>query len=318
VHCIVIILVLLLSSTKATFEPSAKVVEQFQELEFRYSGGRYLDKVFHYRLHAPNSIEKSKRYPLIIWLHGGKERGDENRAQLRWMNLVLESMSQKDDSYILAAQVPAEVWSWYESHAPESSQGAPDDMLTVVKAICDETIGNRPIDADRVYLAGVSSGGDGCWEMAMRYPELFAAVAPMASTGGDASRLGQLVHVPVWVFHSPVDRPEAVEKTVELLKSVGGEVYFTLVPKDDPEGLDWLQGHDCWTAAIKDFAVLDWLSAQRRGQDVVPPRDEYTRAASQGISEWLNFAVVPGLVGLCWAAWVIERRRRAKSSPALP
>jgi predicted peptidase len=314
-----LILILVLSATKATFEPSAEVVQQFQELEYRYSGGRYDDRLFSYRLHTPRTIDGAKRYPILIWLHGGKERGDENRAQLRWMNLVLENMpGGEDDYFVLAAQVPSDVFCWYEAHATldtNEGRGAPDDMLTIVKAIFDETVLKWPIDVDRVYLAGVSSGGDGCWEMAMRYPSIFAAVAPMASTGGDASRINQLMHVPIWAFHSPVDRPEAVQETVKSLSSAGGLVYFTLVPKESG-GLDWLQGHDCWTAAIEDFAVLDWLFKQRRGRVAIPPLEKYTRGTSRGIPEWLNYAVVPGFIGACWATWFIEKRRRAKSRVA--
>jgi len=260
-----LIVICLLAAVKASFEPTKQVLSQFRELEYRYTGGRYDNRLFQYRLHTPREIDRTQHYPLLLWLHGGRERGDDNRAQLRWLDAVLEEMSPDEVNYfILAVQVPSNVDYW--------TAGNPaDDMLTVAKAILDHTISNLPIDINRVYLAGVSSGGSGCWEMATRYPDTFAAIAPMGSIGGNLARLDRIKNVPIWAFHSQADHPEFVQRTVDVLKNLGGTVYLTVIPSDPDDLSDWLHKHDCWRAAIRQYEVVQWLFKQHLGSPVVPP-----------------------------------------------
>ena len=93
-------------------------------------------------------------------------------------------------------------------------------MLTVVAEILRKTIGDYSVDQDRVYLAGVSSGGNGCWEIAMRHPDLFAAVVPMGSGGGDLSRAANLVNIPIWAFHSLEDKSTPPVGTQQMAAAV--------------------------------------------------------------------------------------------------
>jgi pimeloyl-ACP methyl ester carboxylesterase len=133
-------------------------------------------------------------------------------------------------------------------------------MINVVTAILNQTIHDFPIDTSRISLAGISSGGAGCWELAMLAPERFSAVAPMASAGGDLARIKQLVGIPVWAFHSAYDRSTPIDgdrRTVDAVKAVGGQAYLTEIDSSD---------NDCWSAAFLDYDLLDWLLYQRRGQ----------------------------------------------------
>ena len=90
-------------------------------------------------------------------------------------------------------------------------------MMTVTLEILKQVMREYPVDPDRVYLAGVSTGGNGCWEMAMRYPDLFAAVMPMSSWGGNLSCAAELRNIPIWAFHfaeDTVPTPDGVKETV--------------------------------------------------------------------------------------------------------
>jgi predicted peptidase len=268
-------LALALVAAQASYEPQPAVLEQFQELEFRYSGGEFSNKTFRYRLHAPRKVDSSKTYPLLVWLHGGKERGDDNRAQLRWVDFVFDKLpSDQVDYFLLAVQVPADGKYWYESSArPDvnNGHGSPGDMLSVANAILEETMRNQPIDAARVYLAGVSSGGSGSWEMAMRYPERFAAVTSMSGGGANPSQLNLITEVPIWTFHAEADRPQSAQRTAQTLEDLGGASYFTLIRSDPDDLSDWLHKHDSWSVAIRQYGVINWLFDQRRGSPVVPP-----------------------------------------------
>jgi predicted peptidase len=156
-----------------------------------------------------------------------------------------------------------------------------------------------PVDADRICLAGVSTGGSACWEMAMRYPDMFAAVVPMASWGGDMSRAARLARIPIWTFHNRDDdtpTPVDVRRTVKAVEEAGGNIHLTLVPAT---------GHNCWYAAFKVHDAMGWMLLQRRGALIcwAPP----------GLRPWSWWHVVSApcaLVAIMWLGWRYGRKRR--------
>ena len=157
--------------------------------------------------------------------------------------------------FFLAVQCPD------DNHVWTTSSDKADDMVNVVLPIMDKTLGDFPIDRDRVLLAGISSGGDGCWELAMRAPERFAAVAPMAAGNPDVTRANRLKNLPVWAFHSTDDQKTPItgdRRMMARLLAIGCRMSLTEIPT---------ASHNCWNAAFNDYDLLNWLLAQRR--DVV-------------------------------------------------
>jgi predicted peptidase len=114
------------------------------------------------------------------------------------------------------------------------------------------------VDADRIYLTGISNGGFGAWHLALRNPELFAAVVPIA--GGykpDSEEIPNnicdLKNVPIWIFHGAKDMvvpPYQSESLVNALKACDGQVQFTLYPDAD---------HDSWTRTYDNPELYSWL-----------------------------------------------------------
>ena len=227
----------------------------FDVCEYRYTGGQYENELFRYRLFKPRSMQPGERYPLLLWLHGLGEAGSENLRSIRHLDLLFGDLAhmEKYRFFVLIVQCPRNNPTWFRGSA------VADDMLTVVAEILKKTICEQPVDRDRVYLAGVSSGGSGCWEMAMRYPDLFAAIVPMGSGGGDVSRAANLVSIPIWAFHSLDDKSTPPTGTMEMTTAVehaGGNICLTLPAREQ---------HDCWSVAFQKYDIMGWMLAQRRG-----------------------------------------------------
>jgi predicted peptidase len=145
--------------------------------------------------------------------------------------------------------------------APQCPEFQSWDLPTLAHLV-DTLSTNYPVDPDRIYLTGVSAGGDVTWDLALVHPEKFAAVVPMSgeSDPDDAARLR---NVPVWGFNGARDAtvpPAQMEAMVTAVRAAGGHAHLTLVP--DAE-------HDCWTQAYSTDALWKWLFAQRRGQPEV-------------------------------------------------
>lgn len=219
-------------------------------------------EVYRYRLYEPQTLsENESKFPLIVWMHGYGERGDDNIAHLEWLDeLIFDAPRARDrfPFYLLAVQCPRRQPVWFQrSSSPDNRQR---DMVEMTHAVIQNLITGRSIDPDRVYVAGLSSGGTACWEIAFRYPETFAAVMPAASAGLYADDLDRLARIPIWAFHSRDDEDTPirhVRNTVQRLLEAGGNVRLTEIPSKD---------HDCWNSAFRDHHALDWLLAQRRGK----------------------------------------------------
>lgn len=297
-HCIsVSVAVLMWAGFHADF------VALFAPFEYRYTGGEYRDESFRYRLFVPETNGQADPKPLIVWLHGRGEAGFDNLKQLSWLEQLVFSPPWRKERYpffLLAVQCPFDNGNWTRS-GPQAGE----DMINVVKAILEKTLRDYPVDRDRISLAGISSGGTGCWDLAMRYPEYFSAVAPMASNGGNIAKVDAMVSIPVWAFHSARDSGtpiEAVRATAIALKNIGGTVLLTEI--DD-------SSHDCWSPAFTEFYLLDWLLSQRRGQLSLPPGTVPIGTRLRGcLKNWEAWQIIVqalfSIIGLAFIVWIVR------------
>jgi predicted peptidase len=217
---------------------------------------------FRFRLLRPAAVEPGSRYPLVVFLHGAGERGGDNLAQLKYLPTWLAEppLRERHPCFVLAPECRADhSWSPFDWSDTKSSPLAaePTADLAAVVAALEAVMAAEPVDADRVYLTGLSMGGYGAWELAARWPDRFAAVAPICG-GGDESQAAKLAAVPIWCFHGADDAIVPVERSrsmVAAIRAAGGEPRYTELP-----GV----GHDSWTPAYRDPKLLEWLFAQRR------------------------------------------------------
>jgi acetyl esterase/lipase len=206
---------------------------------------------YHYLVDLPKGYDAdpAKRWPLILYLHGGGQRGND-------LQLVRESGL----AGVIAKgrEVPAIVIS------PQFGWDAPWNKR-ILAMLLDEAAAKYRVDADRVYLAGISMGGDGTYDLALAYPERFAAMIDVAgeSDPRDAARMKD---IPTWVFHGLKDDVVPVAQSLDMvhaIRAAGGHAHLTLYP-----GVP----HNAWDLAFATDALYPWLLAQKRGQpEVVTP-----------------------------------------------
>ena len=227
-----------------------------------------LDLELPYRFFDPGKLPPGGRFPLVLFLHGAGERGNNNRSQLRHgvRRFVLPASRAQYPAFILAPQCPAgdprTSGYWLREHPRAQGQRRPDrpvDLLSVVVDLTRRTLKQYPVDPGRVYVTGISMGGFGTWALMAMEPDLFAAAIPVCG-GGNPGWAPRIKRIPVWAFHGEKDTVVPVEYTramISALQAEGAQPRYTEYP-----GV----GHDSWTAAYQEPELLEWLFAQGRGR----------------------------------------------------
>ncbi|WP_443749769.1 prolyl oligopeptidase family serine peptidase [Asticcacaulis solisilvae] len=204
--------------------------------------------------YVPPSAKPGDKLPLIIVLHGSGEAGG--------------------DTYSVLANGP---WHYANEHpdfpflmlAPQMDRDGEWDpeALNEWLSAAEKTLATQgfSVDRRRVYLTGLSRGGQGTWDFAMRHPRRFAAIAPVAAYS-DVNEPCRLKAVPVWVFHGANDHTVPTEKDQKLVddaKACGVDVRLTIYPDT---------GHDSWSKAYADPELYSWfLSHRKRLLDIIYP-----------------------------------------------
>lgn len=179
-----------------------------------------------------------KKWPLLIFLHGAGERGtDIEKIKVHGPPMLIEQ--GKNFPFIVIS--------------PQAKTGWDEDFL--YQMIKDFIAKNR-VDNNRIYLTGLSMGGYGTWKLAQKYPNMFAAIAPICG-GGNPKDAWKLRHMPIWCFHGKLDQVvplSASENMINALKPINPNVKFTIYPEiyhdswkpayDNPELYKWFLKHE--------------------------------------------------------------------------
>lgn len=195
-----------------------------------------------YRVLEPSTTSSSQ--PLLIFLHGAGERGNDNTIQLNSLpsQMAESRWRQICPGFVIAPQCPANS-DWHRE-------------LPALITMIESWRNNPRVDKQRIYVTGLSMGGYGTWHLAAAKPDWFAAAVPICG-GGDPLSAAQLVEVPIWAVHGAADKVVPVEQTrsmVEAIRAAGGQPQFTELPRI---------GHDSWSATYRDpQGVLAWMYRQ--------------------------------------------------------
>lgn len=205
-----------------------------------------------YRLFVPPAYDSARKYPLVLWLHNAKGRGDDNLAQISGTNTLgthiwtTPENQAKYSAFVLAPQV-SETKAWARPHA-----STPPVSLRLALEILDVVEKEYSIDLSRVYVAGQSMGGEGVWAALAAVPGHFAAAIALCGYGFD-DMIPRAAKTPVWVFQGDADEIVPVERArqwVAALREAGGSSKYTEYP-----GV----GHNVWGKAFVDPEIVPWL-----------------------------------------------------------
>ena len=196
-----------------------------------------------YLLYLPRDYDKKDSWPLLLFLHGVGERGDNLDLVKKHGPPKLIEAGKEFPFIVVSPQCPD--GRWWE----------PVELAALLDGIVEKC----KVDGDRIYVTGLSMGGFGTWSLAAYQPKRFAAIVPICG-GGEPSLTMLYAHVPAWVFHGAKDFVvplERSEKMVEAMKRAGGNVTFTAYPE---------AGHDSWTETYANPELYDWLFRQERAK----------------------------------------------------
>ena len=219
-----------------------------------------------YLLSLPEGYEKDtlRKWPLLIFLHGGGELGD-NLERVK-ANGPPKMVEQGVKFPFILVSPQATIWFQWE----------PDVLLRLLAGLHQKL----RIDRDRVYLTGLSLGGEATWKFGLKHPGIFAAIAPVCADG-DTSEIWKLRNVAVWAFHGAKDDivpPAKGKRMVEALKKYNPAARFTLYPDAN---------HNSWDRTYANDSLYTWFLSHKRKSPVEVPmsKDQLKKYEGEYVSE---------------------------------
>jgi predicted peptidase len=220
-------------------------------------------ETLNYRLMIPKGYSPSgtERYPLVLFLHGAGERGNDNAKQLvhGTKEFATDANREKFPCFVIAPQCPGgKKWTEVDWSADTHKQPEEESIsLKLTRDVMTSLEKEFRIDTKRLYVTGLSMGGYGTWDMISRTPDVFAAAIPICG-GADETQAARLTKLPIWTFHGDKDgvvKPQRSRRMIEAIKKAGGDPKYTEYP-----GVD----HDSWSRTYANPDVIAWLFAQSK------------------------------------------------------
>ena len=200
-------------------------------------------KSYPYHIFYPASYQEQadKKWPLILFLHGAGERG--NDLELLKLQGLPNFLRLKEDFPFLVAY----------PQCPRGSYWTVESLNNWLKEVLDQV----NADESHIYLTGISMGGYGTWHWAAAHPEKFAAIIPVCG-GGEPRKAQKLADMPIWAFHGQKDNIVPVEETLAMttaIEAAGGKPKVTIYPD---------LFHDSWTKTYQNEAIYAWLLEHKK------------------------------------------------------
>lgn len=236
--------------------------------------GEYLAKKFkarkgelNYRILYPNGFDENKKYPILLFLHGSGERGDDNEAQLKHGGEMIRKGMETHNGIVIFPQCPQEDF-WIRilevENGPDGTrsfvpdvESPPSDAMQMVIELMEDMKQKSYVEKSRIYVGGLSMGGMGTFDLCWRKPDLFAAAVPICGAGAPA-KADQFVNLPMRVYHGADDQAVPVEeslKMIDALKRLGGNPESFIYP-----GVN----HNSWDNAFAEPDFLEWIFKQQK------------------------------------------------------
>lgn len=236
----------------------------------KYDKGSYIkgkDSIY-YRILFPENFNPDQKYPIIFFLHGSGERGNDNASQLiHGGKLFLKNDVRKNfPAIVVFPQCPSNDF-WANANFEKDAKGKrrisfveggqPTKIMHALQGMVKNFLNKPYINKEQVYVSGLSMGAMGTYELLRRERRKFAAA--IAICGGDnTNNIKKYQKIPLWIFHGAKDDvvdPAFSIAIAERLKTVGDEVKFTLYPNAN---------HNSWDSAFAEPELLPWLFSHKK------------------------------------------------------
>lgn len=216
-----------------------------------------------YRLMMPKDFDKSKQYPVVLFLHGAGERGNDNKAQLIHGGKLFASKKNRINfpAIVIFPQCPKNSY-WANVKIDRSKKPLkikfpldrnPTKSLQLVIQLMNQVSKKPYVNKHKIYVGGLSMGGMGTFEIVYRKPKLFAAAFSICGASNPKATKVYAKTTPFWVFHGANDNVISPQSSVKMVMGIlenGGKPNFTLYAKDN---------HNSWDAAFAEPKLLPWL-----------------------------------------------------------
>lgn len=194
-----------------------------------------------YVLFVPHDYKGDKAYPVILFLHGAGETGTDGHRQAEVG--IGPAIRKREQTFPFITVFPQSQKRTWRADSADAKRAL---------AILDEVQKQYKTDPKRVYLTGLSMGGFGTWSLAAKYPDRWAAIAPICG-GGDPKKADSIKALPCWCFHGGADPVVPVRLAHAMMKALwgaGGHPNYTEYP-----GV----GHNSWDKAYATDDLYDWF-----------------------------------------------------------
>lgn len=239
-------------------------IPYYQYEEFEKNGS-----VLPYRIMYPANFDTSIKYPVIIFLHGSGERGNNNESQLIHGSKLFQDSIQKYPAIVIFPQCPKEDY-WANLDRIRRDNGSLNfkfnyekpatESLELVIELINEILAKPYSNTNRLYIAGLSMGGFGVCELLWRIPEKITAAISIC--GGGSPEMGDLMtDIPIWMFHGIKDDVVHPRHSLRLLYAIqraGGKAKITLYPKAN---------HNSWDNTFAEENLFAWLFSKTKNNN---------------------------------------------------
>lgn len=236
--------------------PDASLFEAYRHVE----GNDTLPYLL-YRSEKADTI--SEALPLVLFLHGAGERGNDNYMQLKHcVKYFLNDTVTGNYPFLMMVPQCSKDKRWVNtdwSQPEHTMDSIPTAELQGVMAVLDSLTANGAVDSTRVYICGISMGGFGTWDALQRWPQKFAAAIPICG-GGDPAYAEVMKDIPVIIFHGMLDGAVMPSRSIQMydaLRDAGNEEAILVTY---PE-----LGHLCWDEAFSTPGLFKWLFGKKKG-----------------------------------------------------
>ena len=263
-HILILIFALAFGNLMQAQENVNLSMEQLPDLSL-FEAHRHIqgNDTLPYRLYRSEKADTmTEALPLVLFLHGAGERGNDNSMQLKHCikYFLDDTVTSRYPFLLMVPQCPNDKrWVNTDWSLPEHTMDSvPTTELRGAMAVLDSLVGVGAVDSTRVYICGISMGGFGTWDALQRWPEKFAAAIPICG-GGDPAYAEVMKDIPVYIFHGLLDGVVMPSRSVQMynaLKEVGNEEAILVTY---PE-----LGHLCWDAAFSTPGLFEWLFGKKK------------------------------------------------------